>query len=278
MLDKREVCIAFEFTKKVSYFLESRALSVFNMCIYDSLASLFYRLGRNCRERSEESGKAEREAPPLRFAIVTSGENDPCTRDLLCDTSHIRTYLGSESIVGRAPLARATASWLLELPRSPGTIPAFPPSRSSFLSVSPSAGFYGDGYGIRVYMFTVHLRMLCAWAHTEKYVCARGDHARESGTADKLMASPERPRLPMGNPARPSRSPRSPYADISRRWPGEKSRAGTEFLPDRPIARAESSCPGAATSFVCAPIPWSFSNRRSLEIVFFSSVFLSIKS
>lgn len=122
-------------------------------------------------------GDAEQEGPLLRFAlaIVISGENDPGTRDLLCDTSHICTYLCSESIVGRAPLARATASWLLELPRpdheSPLSWHDSGPGLSAFalrfLSVSPSAGFYGDGCDIRVYMFTVYLTTLCARAHTE---------------------------------------------------------------------------------------------------------------
>lgn len=166
--------------------------------------------------------RSRRAKPLLRLAIVISGENDPGTRDLLCDTSHICTYLGSESIVGRAPLARATSSWLLGLPRPDHESPLtwhdsgpFPPSRSAFSGVSPSAGFYGDGMcDIRAYMFTGCLRMLRT--HAEDNVCARGDHARESGAADKLMTtSSERVGSSHGKPRpRLSRSlvlPRSPY-------------------------------------------------------------------
>jgi len=107
----------------------------------------------------------------------------------------------------------------------------------------------------RVYVYSVFKNIMCTGTHG-RYVCARGDHARESGAADKLMTSSERSALPMGNPA-PSVSLARSCARSVHRTPiltvgDRETRVERELNfcltgQSRPIARTEPSCPQAGS-------------------------------
>lgn len=115
------------------------------------------------------------------------------------------------------------------------------PAATAF-SASPTTGFYEDGYDISVYLQGILYSISKNIVYRERRgKRARGDHARKSGAADKLMTSPERVGFPWETSS--VSLARSVRRRCNRRWPGERRRAGTEFLrpASRPTANHEPS-------------------------------------
>lgn len=198
----------------------SRISYPFNMCIYIRFSRFFlqaawYKLSRGIGEMAMWSRRHCYSGSPLLLPAKMIQ-----VHAIYCVTRVICTYLGSESIV--APLARATASWLLELPRPDHESPlSWHDSGLSafalrFLSVSPTTGFYGDGYDGYACMCLQYLRMLCAWAHG-KYVrawrsCARERRGWQTDDQSRTVGFPWETRI-----VRLARSSafRSPYANVT---------------------------------------------------------------